>query len=143
MSIYAKKNEGINLTDKTAAISGGTAGIGQALAKRFSKSGANVFVIGRNKERGSKVVEELRAVGRVGAKYEFIQADLSSVFAPSLSSFNFDVGGTHLSSSPPVHYDRSPSEVKRVAEELKSKSGGEIHYLVTTQGEQSLSFASP
>lgn len=33
----------------------------------------------------------------------------------------------------------STSEVKRVAEELKKKSGGEIHYLVTTQGELALS----
>ena len=79
MSIYAKKNEQINLTGKTSCVSGGTTGIGAALAKRFSEAGANVFVIGRNKERGDKVIEELKRVGRAGAKYEFIQADLRSV----------------------------------------------------------------
>ena len=88
MSIYAKKNEQINLTGKTSCVSGGTTGIGAALAKRFSEAGANVFVIGRNKERGDKVIEELKRVGRAGAKYEFIQADLRSVSSPLLSLLN-------------------------------------------------------
>jgi len=46
--------------------------------------------------------------------------------------------GAHLSSSLPLRNDSSTTEVKRVAEELKQKSGGEIHYLVTTQGERNL-----
>lgn len=56
----------------------------------------------------------------------------SSSFSPE-----FDVGA-HLSSLLPVRNDSSTTEVKRVAEELKQKSGGEIHYLVTTQGERNL-----
>lgn len=46
--------------------------------------------------------------------------------------------GAHLSSLLPFRNDSSTTEVKRVAEELKQKSGGEIHYLVTTQGERNL-----
>ncbi|GAA5962366.1 hypothetical protein JCM3765_002957 [Sporobolomyces pararoseus] len=103
MSIYAQKNTSIDLKNKTAAVAGGTTGIGAAIGERFAKAGANVFVIGRNQQRGSKVVEELKKLGQ--GKYEFIQADLSST-----------------------------TEVKRVAEELRKKSGGEIHFLVTTQG---------
>ncbi|GAA5894045.1 putative short-chain dehydrogenase/reductase [Sporobolomyces salmoneus] len=105
MSIYAQKNSGINLQGKTAAVAGGTTGIGAAIAQRFATAGSSVFVIGRNQDRGNKVIEELKRLGDSKAKYEFIQADLSST-----------------------------DEVKRVAEELKKKSGGEIHYLVTTQG---------
>ncbi|GAA5925309.1 putative short-chain dehydrogenase/reductase [Sporobolomyces koalae] len=105
MSVYAQKNANIDLTDKTAAVAGGTTGIGAALASRFSQAGASVFVIGRNKQRGDSVIKDLERVGNGKAKYEFIQADLSST-----------------------------AEVKRVAAELKEKSGGAIHFLVTTQG---------
>ncbi|GAA6014952.1 hypothetical protein JCM11491_002369 [Sporobolomyces phaffii] len=105
MSVYSQKNATIDLSNKTAAVAGGTTGIGAALAERFSQAGANVFVIGRNQQRGDQVVKELERLGNGRGKYEFIQADLSST-----------------------------SEVKRVARELKAKSGGEVHYLVTTQG---------
>lgn len=74
MSIYAQKNTSIDLKDKTAAVAGGTTGIGAAIGERFAKAGANVFVIGRNQQRGNKVVEELKKLGQ--GKYEFIQADL-------------------------------------------------------------------
>ncbi|GAA6059023.1 hypothetical protein JCM10212_001248 [Sporobolomyces blumeae] len=105
MSKYATSNTSIDLSNKTAAVAGGTTGIGAALGVRFAKAGANVFVIGRNPQRGQDVVDQLRAAGKPGCQYEFIKADLSLT-----------------------------TEVRRVAEELKTKSGGEIHYLVTTQG---------
>lgn len=76
MSIYVQKNSSIDLSNKTAAVAGGTTGIGQALAERFSKAGANVFVIGRNQQRGDNVIKELTKLGNGNAKYEFIKADL-------------------------------------------------------------------
>ncbi|GAA5923855.1 hypothetical protein JCM1841_001413 [Sporobolomyces salmonicolor] len=104
-TLAAKQNEGLDLSDKTAAVAGGTQGIGAAVSARFAEAGADVFIIGRNEDKGKSVVEELRKKGREGKTYEFIKADLSSV-----------------------------NEVRRVAEELERKSGGTIHYLVTTQG---------
>lgn len=74
----AKLNQGIDLTGKNVAVSGGTQGIGAATGLRFAQSGATVYIIGRNEELGNKVVEELRKQGK-GGKAEFIKADLRSV----------------------------------------------------------------
>jgi NAD(P)-dependent dehydrogenase (short-subunit alcohol dehydrogenase family) len=38
------------LEDKVAVISGGTSGIGLAIAKRFVKEGAHVFILGRRRD---------------------------------------------------------------------------------------------
>lgn len=48
------------LDGKTAVITGGTSGMGEACAKRFAKAGAYVVVAGRNDERGEKIVEAIR-----------------------------------------------------------------------------------
>ncbi|GAA5987808.1 hypothetical protein JCM11641_004936 [Rhodosporidiobolus odoratus] len=109
MSTLARNaNIDLDLSGQTAAVAGGTQGIGAAVGLRFAQAGANVFVIGRNKELGDKVVEQMRTAGgkAEGRTFEFIQADLSSI-----------------------------KEVKRVADELKAKSGSAgVDFLVQTQG---------
>ncbi|BGP40330.1 hypothetical protein JCM10450v2_004310 [Rhodotorula kratochvilovae] len=105
----ARYNASLDLTGKTAAVAGGTQGIGAAVGLRFAQAGANVYVIGRNEKLGEDVVRRCREqAGKEGdgRTFEFIKADLSSV-----------------------------SEVRRVADELKRKTGKKgIEYLVTTQG---------
>ncbi len=56
------------LADKTAVITGGTAGIGLATARRFVEEGATVFVTGRRQAELDSAVSELgeRAIGVVG-----------------------------------------------------------------------------
>lgn len=49
------------LANKNALITGGTAGIGKAIALAFLQQGANVAILGTNKEQAARVVEELQA----------------------------------------------------------------------------------
>ena len=61
------------LTDKIAVISGGNSGIGLAIAQRFVKEGAHVFIFGRRRE----ALDE--AVQLIGANVTAIQADASKL----------------------------------------------------------------
>jgi NAD(P)-dependent dehydrogenase (short-subunit alcohol dehydrogenase family) len=59
------------LEGKVAVISGGTSGIGLAIAQRFVKEGAHVFIFGRRREALNE------AVRLIGANITAIQADAS------------------------------------------------------------------
>jgi 3-hydroxybutyrate dehydrogenase len=49
----------MQLDDRIAVITGGTGGIGRAIAEAFLAEGAHVVVSGRNADRGKQVVSEL------------------------------------------------------------------------------------
>jgi NAD(P)-dependent dehydrogenase (short-subunit alcohol dehydrogenase family) len=57
----------------TALITGGTSGIGQAVANKLAQLGMHVIVVGRSEERGKKTIAEIR---RAGGQAEFIASDL-------------------------------------------------------------------
>jgi NAD(P)-dependent dehydrogenase (short-subunit alcohol dehydrogenase family) len=57
----------------TALITGGTSGIGRAVAGKLAQLGVHVLVVGRNAERGQKTITELRAAG---GQADFIASDL-------------------------------------------------------------------
>src|SRR5258706_13099139 len=67
-SVMTKKLEG-----KVAVITGGSAGIGLATAKRFAEEGAYVFVTGR------RHAELDAAVKQIGPKAVAVRADASSI----------------------------------------------------------------
>lgn len=51
----------MELEGKVAAVTGGTRGIGRAIAEAFLREGANVVINGRSKEKGEQALEELAA----------------------------------------------------------------------------------
>jgi len=63
-------------------VTGGTSGIGEAVATAFAKSGANVVITGRSRERGKALVQKL---SRGSNKILFIEGDITdSTFCKSL-----------------------------------------------------------
>jgi NAD(P)-dependent dehydrogenase (short-subunit alcohol dehydrogenase family) len=56
-----------------ALITGGTSGIGRAVANKLAQLGIYVLVVGRSLDRGKKTVEEIRAAG---GRADFIASDL-------------------------------------------------------------------
>lgn len=63
-----------SLDAKKAIVTGGTSGMGAAVAEGFAVYGARVAVAGRNQERGNKVVERIRAHG---GKADFFSVDVA------------------------------------------------------------------
>jgi NAD(P)-dependent dehydrogenase (short-subunit alcohol dehydrogenase family) len=57
----------------TALVTGATSGIGRAVAEKLAKVGVHVLVVGRNSQRGDKVIAAIRAAG---GQADLIQADL-------------------------------------------------------------------
>jgi NAD(P)-dependent dehydrogenase (short-subunit alcohol dehydrogenase family) len=63
------------LNGKTALVTGSTDGVGRLVAKRLGHAGARVLVHGRDRERGERVVAEIKD----GGSAEFLAADLSAL----------------------------------------------------------------
>src|SRR6202171_3369050 len=65
----------LQLTDKTALVTGSTAGIGLEIARKLAVEGAKVIVTGRNKAKLDQAVDSIRASG--GAGISGVLADAS------------------------------------------------------------------
>ena len=63
---------------KRVLITGGTRGIGKAMAVDFAKADYEVHIVGRNKEQGQKVIDELENINPKGIHKLFI-VDLESI----------------------------------------------------------------
>ena len=63
IGIIDKQKEGINmLKDKVAIITGGTRGIGFAIAKKFLDNNAKVVILGSKEETVTKALNEFKAI---------------------------------------------------------------------------------
>jgi NAD(P)-dependent dehydrogenase (short-subunit alcohol dehydrogenase family) len=58
---------------KTVLVTGGTSGIGEAIARAYAAGGADVVITGRSEERGRQIVDSLT---EDGTPARFIRADL-------------------------------------------------------------------
>lgn len=66
----------MDLTGKTALVTGSTDGVGRMVASRLGQAGARVLVHGRDQDRGERVVAEIQAAG---GSATFLGADLASL----------------------------------------------------------------
>jgi NAD(P)-dependent dehydrogenase (short-subunit alcohol dehydrogenase family) len=59
-----------NLENKNALVTGGSGGIGRAIAIGLATHGANVLVAGRNPERTAETAEQIAALGKKSAVFQ-------------------------------------------------------------------------
>jgi NAD(P)-dependent dehydrogenase (short-subunit alcohol dehydrogenase family) len=65
----------MKLEGKVAIITGGSDGIGKAIAGLFTKEGAKVVIVGRNESKGERALRELKKTGEVS----YFKADVSDI----------------------------------------------------------------
>lgn len=68
------------LEGQTALVTGGTAGIGKAIALLFAKEGARVAIFGTNHERGQQVLTEMK-LANPGQEHLFIAVNVADTGA--------------------------------------------------------------
>lgn len=72
-TVRLTQGERMRLQGKVAIVTGATSGIGRAIAALFAQEGARVLVVGRNEERASAIVDDIRQAGGVA---EYFIADM-------------------------------------------------------------------
>lgn len=65
----------MKLENKIAVITGGTAGIGRAIAEEFAREGAELILLARDEKKGNEAVEELAR--EYGTKCRFMVTDFN------------------------------------------------------------------
>ena len=64
------------LKDQIAIVTGGTAGIGKAIAQRFVEEGAKVILFGTNAERGEEALKEIQSLTNKNGVH-FVQVNVA------------------------------------------------------------------
>lgn len=64
------------LNGKNALITGATSGIGEAIATLFAEEGATVIIVGRNEDKGTRVVKNIEDKGGIAV---FFRCDVTKI----------------------------------------------------------------
>lgn len=83
-----------NFRDKTVVITGGSDGVGAAVARRFANAGANLLLVARGKKKLDKISEELKPITKV----ETLAMDVSDADACAniFRKAAFEFGHVHV-----------------------------------------------
>jgi NAD(P)-dependent dehydrogenase (short-subunit alcohol dehydrogenase family) len=73
--MYRQEQE-MTVQGKTVLVTGGTSGIGEAIARAYAAQGADVVITGRSEDRGRQIADSLT---KGGMHVRFIQADLENL----------------------------------------------------------------
>ena len=82
----------IDLTGKTAVVTGSTRGIGRAVAQALADSGARVAIVGRDREKAAAVAAE---IGRGAAGFGYDVSDTGAV-ATLIADVEKEFGGIDI-----------------------------------------------
>ncbi|KZV80083.1 NAD(P)-binding protein, partial [Exidia glandulosa HHB12029] len=100
----APNNANVSTRGQRVVVAGATGGIGLGVALQFAKTGAEVWIVGRNAKTGNEVVEKLKLAAPSAdppPEFRFFQADLSLIkenirVADELADAAGDAGIDHL-----------------------------------------------
>lgn len=67
-----------SMTGQVVVVTGGSQGIGEALAKRFTSEGASVAILNRNEATAARVVDEINRTGGRAVAYSSDVGDVSA-----------------------------------------------------------------
>ncbi len=67
----------MNIENKIAVVTGGTKGIGRAIAESLLKNGASVFICARDKSELKRTLEELSALGKVDGEVCDVRSEVA------------------------------------------------------------------
>lgn len=84
------KDKLLNLSGKTAIVTGGSLGIGYGISYRLAEAGANVVIASRNLEEAQKAVEELKQKGFkvVGIKTDVaVEEEVKNLVRETIKNF--------------------------------------------------------
>ena len=143
----------LGLTGKTALITGGTSGIGLAIARRLLGEGVNVFICGRDEAKLAQALTELRPLGEAHGATAHVDhpADMPGLVAAVIAGLGrIDIvvsnAGTHLkgrledltTEQIEAHLRTKvlgPWELaRRVAPQMRKQGGGRIILIIGQAG---------
>src|SRR5487761_1573723 len=114
----------ISLSGRAAIVTGGSKGIGFAVAKEFAASGADVAIVARNEEALKEAVAAIRKSARtrvIGVQADVSKAaDIQRAYDEAMSTFGkVDIIVNNAGTSQAMAFDKLTDEILRDALELK------------------------